>query len=229
MHLGDLRSSIIKILLSLFVGFIISLLFSEKAMEILSLPVKEYLIPTDGKLIFTSPFEKFNSYLWLSFFLGLLLSSPFWIYQIWAFIAPGLYKKEKKSPFNPYFFFFLLFLSGTFFVYFLVLPFSFDFLLGAWGNEVPYISVRSFLSFFLRLSLVFGLVFELPLILFFLLKFQIVRPETLKKIRPYVLVGMAVLSALITPPDIFSMLFLMLPLYLMFEGGIFLGSFFIKK
>ena len=228
-HLGDLRSSIIKSLWGLVFGFIVAWFFSERAMEIISLPLKDYLTPTNGNLIFISPFEKFNSYLWLSFFLGLLISSPIWIYQIWSFVAPALYKNEKKSFLGLTLLSLLLFLSGTFFVYFLVLPFSFDFLLGNWGNEVPYISIKSFLSFFLRMSFVFGIVFELPLVLFFLLRFQIVTPKTLKKIRPYVIVIIAVLSALITPPDIFSMLFLMLPLYLMFEGGIFLGKFFIKK
>ena len=222
-HLTELRDRIIKILLFLIGGFVVSYFFSEDILSLISEPIRPYLSATEGQLIFISPFEKFFSYLWVSLFSGITLSSPLWLYQIWKFISPGLYKKEKKWSL-----FFvgsstLLFLSGILFVYFVVYPFSFRFLLSFGGDEVPYISLRPYLSFFLRTAFVFGLVFETPLLLFILLKLNIVSTEELAKARPYVVVLIAFLSAMITPPDIFSMFFMMAPLYLLFEGSIWLG------
>ena len=223
-HLTELRSRIIKALLALGFGFAICYFFSKDILFLISQPIKPYLTATDGQLIFISPFEKFFSYLWASLFAGFIVSSPFWLYQIWKFISPGLYKNEKKwsllfvgsSTF--------LFLSGILFVYFIVYPFSFRFLLNFGGEtELAYISLKPYLSFFLRTAVIFGLVFEMPVILLSLLKLNIINVTQLMKIRPYVIVLIAFLSALITPPDIFSMLFMMLPLYLLFEISIWLS------
>lgn len=227
-HLTELRNRLIKILLSIAGGFVFSYFFSPEIMELISRPVHPYLLATKGNLIFISPFEKFFSYLWVSLFSGLILSSPLWLYQIWKFISPGLYKQEQKWTMLFVGASTLLFLSGILFVYFVVYPFSFRFLLGFGGNELPYISLKPYLSFFLRTAFVFGLVFEMPLVLFTLLKLKIVSPEQLTKARPYVVVLIAFLSAMITPPDIFSMFFMMGPLYLLFEGSIYIGRKFIK-
>jgi len=187
-------------------------------------PIAPYLTTTNGKLIFISPFEKFFAYLWLSLFAGFVLSSPFWFYQIWKFISPGLYKNERKLGLVFVSMAVGLFLSGVLFVYFVVYPFSFRFLLQFGGDELPYISLKPYLSFFLRTAFVFGIVFELPLFLLGALKLKLLSPQQLKQARPYVIVLIAFLSALITPPDIFSMLFMMLPLYLLFESSIWLGE-----
>ena len=223
-HLDELRNRLIKILLAIAIAFVISYFFSSQLMSLISEPIKPYLKNTEGRLIFISPFEKFFSYLWLSLFSAITLSSPFWFYQIWSFIAPGLYKTEKKWSLLFVISSVLLFVSGLLFVYFIVYPFSFRFLLNFGGEESAYISLKPYLSFFLRTSFVFGLVFELPVLLFALLKFNIVRIEQLKKARPYVVVAIAGFSAFITPPDIFSMLFMMAPLYLLFEASIGLGQ-----
>ena len=229
-HLTELRDRIIKILLVLTGGFAVSYFFSGDILSLISEPIRPYLSATEGKLIFITPFEKFFSYLRVSLFSGIVLSSPFWIYQIWKFIAPGLYKKEKKWSVLFVGSSVLLFLSGVLFVYFVVYPFSFRFLLNFGGeNEAPYISLKPYLSFFLRTAFVFGLVFEMPILLFALLKLKIVTVEQLTKSRPYVVVFIAFLSAIITPPDIFSMLFMMLPLYLLFEGALVIGRRFVKK
>ena len=222
-HLTELRNRIIKILLFVAGAFAVSYFFSEEILSLISKPVRPYLVATDGKLIFISPFEKFFSYLWVSLFSGIVLSSPFWFYQIWKFISPGLYKEEKKWSLLFVALSSLLFISGILFVYFVVYPFSFRFLLSFGGEEIPYISLKPYLSFFLRTAFVFGLVFEMPLLLFSLLKLKIVSVEQLIVSRPYVVIFIAFLSAMITPPDIFSMLFMMLPLYLLFEISILLG------
>lgn len=222
-HLAELRDRIIKILLFLAGGFVVSYFFSGDILSLISEPISPYLVATKGKLIFISPFEKFFSYLWVSLFSGIVLSSPFWLYQVWKFISPALYKQEKKWSVLFVGLSVFLFLSGILFVYFVVYPFSFRFLLGFGGEEVPYISLKPYLSFFLRTAFVFGLVFEMPLFLFVLLKFQIVTVTQLAKARPYVVILIALLSAMITPPDIFSMFFMMAPLYLLFELSILIG------
>ena len=227
-HLTELRVRIIKILLILTGAFVLCYFFSEEILSLISEPIRPYLSATKGHLIFITPFEKFFSYLQVSLFSGIILSSPFWLYQVWKFISPGLYKKEKKWSLLFVGSSTLFFLSGILFVYFVVYPFSFRFLLGFGGNEMPYISLKPYLSFFLRTALIFGLVFETPLLLFTLLKLNIVTVEQLAKARPYVLVGIAFLSAMITPPDIFSMFFMMAPLYFLFEASIFLGRNFAK-
>ena len=228
-HLDELRSRILKSLIAIGIAFLLSYLFSSQLMALISQPIKPYLSATEGRLIFISPFEKFFSYLWLSLFAAITLSSPFWFYQIWSFIAPGLYKSEKKGALAFVLSSVLLFVSGLLFVYFIVYPLSFRFLLNFGGQETAYISLKPYLSFFLRTSFVFGLVFELPVLLFTLLKLKVVSIEQLKKARPYVAVAIAGLSAFITPPDIFSMLFMMAPLYLLFEASIALASQFLKS
>ena len=228
-HLSELRNRIIKVLIFLGLAFLVSYFFSAEILSLISRPVRPYLVATEGKLIFISPFEKFFSHLWVSLFSGIVLSSPFWLYQIWKFISPGLYKEERKWSLLFVGSSSLLFFSGILFVYFVVYPFSFRFLLSFGGEELPYISLKPYLSFFLRTAFVFGLVFEMPLLLFVLLKLNIVTAQQLAKARPYVVVSIAFLSAMITPPDIFSMLFMMAPLYILFEASVFLGSKFIKN
>ena len=228
-HLTELRSRIVKVLLALAVGFVICYFFSQDILSLISQPIRPYLTATKGQLIFITPFEKFFSYLWVSLFAGFILSSPFWMYQVWKFISPGLYKQEKKWSLLFVSSSVLLFLSGILFVYFVVYPFSFRFLLNfGGGNEAPYISLKPYLSFFLRTALVFGLVFEMPVILISLLKLNIITVAQLAKVRPYIVVLIAFLSAMITPPDIFSMLFMMLPLYLLFEASIWISRTFLK-
>ena len=228
-HLTELRGRIIKSLLFLILGFVVCYFFSKDILSIIGQPIKPYLTATKGHLIFISPFEKFFSYLWVSLFAGFILSSPFWMYQIWKFISPGLYKEEKKWSLLFVSSSTLLFLSGILFVYFVVYPFSFRFLLNfGGGSEVAYISLKPYLSFFLRTAVVFGLVFEMPVILFSLLKLNLITVKQLTKARPYVIVLIAVLSAMITPPDVFSMLFMMLPLYLLFELSIWISRTFLK-
>ena len=229
-HLLELRSRILKALLGIAIGFAFSWFFCEQILDFISSPIRPYLPSTDGRLIFTSPFEKFFFYLRISLFAGFVLSCPFWLYQCWKFISPGLYKNEKKMSLIFVSFGVLLFLSGVLFVYFVVYPFSFRFLLGFGGDgELAYISLKPYLSFFIRIALVFGLVFETPLILSFLLKTKVLSPKQLAQARPYALVFIAGLSALVTPPDIFSMFFMMGPLYLLFELSILIGKFFNRK
>ncbi|MBC6415034.1 MAG: twin-arginine translocase subunit TatC [Bdellovibrionales bacterium] len=228
-HLSELRDRMIKVLICITLGFIVSYFFSEFIISLITKPISPYLSATEGKLIFISPFEKFFSYLMVSLFSSFVISSPFWFYHIWKFISPGLYKKEKKRTLLFSFSSFFLFISGIFFVYFIVYPLSFRFLFNFGGEEIPYISLKPYLSFFLRTAFIFGFVFELPIFLIGILNLNILSPKDLKKARPYVITSIAVLSAIITPPDVFSMLFMMLPLYLLFEISLWIGQKFFYK
>ncbi|MGI9548381.1 MAG: twin-arginine translocase subunit TatC [Bdellovibrionales bacterium] len=223
-HLRELRDRLIKILVAFFIGFAVSWLFKDLLMELIRQPIAPYLTSTSGKLIFTSPIEKFLSYIKVAFFASLVLSCPYWLLQIGKFISPGLHKAEKKGLLLFVIFGSLLFLMGSVFIYFIVLPLAFQFLISFGGSsELAYISLKEYISFFLRTSLVFGLVFETPLVLVFLIRLKLVSVQQLKDSRPYVVVLIAVLSAFATPPDILSMLFLMLPLYLFYEISIWIG------
>lgn len=223
-HLKELRNRLIKSLLSIGVGFLVCWFFAGWILEGISHPIKPYLEGTEGKLIFTSPLEKFLSYIKVSLFAGVFLSCPYWLLQVWKFIAPGLYEEEKKWSRIFVGMGTILFFGGGAFVYFVVYPIVFKFLMEfGGGGEVPFISLREYLAFFIRTAFVFALVFELPLIIIFLTKLNVISPETLVRARPYMLIGVAVLSAVITPPDIVSMLLMMAPLYLLFEISIIIG------
>ena len=222
-HLTELRQRLIKVLLFVAGGFGLSWFAGGEILSLLSEPIRPYLTATEGQLIFTSPFEKFASYLRVSLFSGIVISCPFWLYQVWMFISPGLYQAERKWSLLFVGSGALLFFSGILFVYFVVYPFSFKFLLSFGGEELPYISLKPYLSFFIRTALAFGLVFETPLVIIALLKLGVIQPNQLQRARPYALIAIALASALITPPDIFSMLFMMAPLYLLFELSVFIG------
>ena len=223
-HLKELRDRLIKSLLAVGVGCVICWFFAGWILDIISHPIDPYLEGTGGKLIFTSPLEKFLSYIKVSLFAGVFLSCPYWLFQIWKFIAPGLYKEERKWSRVFVSIGTLLFFSGGAFVYFVVYPLAFKFLMEFGGSgQTPFISLKEYLAFFTRTTFIFSLVFELPLIIIFLMKLNVITAETLMRARPYMFIGIAVLSAVITPPDIVSMLLMMAPLYLLFEISIIIG------
>ena len=223
-HLRELRERLIKILLSWGAGFALGWLFAGEILEIIARPTAPYLEGTGGKLIFTGPMEKFLAYMKVSFFAGLFLSCPYWLFQIWRFVAPGLYREEKKSAALFVSAGTALFFAGAVFSYQAVCPLTFKFLMTFGGEgEVPFISLKEYTAFFFRTTLIFSLVFEAPLVMVFLTETGLVSVRALEKSRPYTAVGAAVLSALVTPPDIFSMLLMAGPLYLLFELSLFIS------
>ena len=207
------------------IGFLISWSFSEGIFDFIRLPIVKHL-PTSG-LIFTAPMDKFLAHIKVSLFSGVVLASPFWIYQVWAFVSPGLHKTEKH--FGIFFIFFgtTLFLTGISFVYYIVYPLAFDFLMNfGGGTDQPMISINEYLSFFITTTFVFGITFEMPLIFTILARLGIVSKDFLAKNRRYAIVLLAMMSAMFTPPDVISMLLMLIPMVLLYELSILLVSVF---
>lgn len=220
-HLTELRTRVITSLYIITVGSIISYMFCDKLFEAIRQPIAPYL--PDGGLVFTSPVDKFAAYLRISIFSGLILTCPAWLFQFWRFIAPGLYNREKKYSLMFIFFGSILFLVGLSFAYFLVFPMAFKFLLTFGGTtDKPMITIDEYLSFFTVTSIVFGVMFEMPLVLVLLGMMGVVDHKTLSESRRYAIVGLAVVSAVVTPPDLLSMMLLLIPMMILYELSIYL-------
>lgn len=224
-HLHELRIRLVKIAYALIVGMGLCYSISEKVFDLIRKPIQPYL--QNGGLIYTGPLDKFMAHLKISFVLGIMLMSPFVFYQIWQFIAPGLYKKERNYAYG-----FIgaasgLFLTGVFFSYFIVLPMAFKFLMTFGGDtDKPMIAIDSYLSFFTQMCLVFGAAFELPLIITTLGLFGLVSQKFLKDNRRYAIVTLAAVSGIITPPDLMSMVLMLVPMVLLYEiSVVFVGLF----
>jgi sec-independent protein translocase protein TatC len=216
-HLEELRGRIIKSLVVFLLCTAGVYNFTPKVIPLLAKPVK--------KLIFIAPQEAFITYIKVSLLLGFFLSSPFILYEIWKFIATGLMPRERRyilifAPLS-----FIFFILGSCFAYFIVVPLGIRFLLGFANDFVtPMITISKYVSFVTMFVLIFGIVFELPLIILFLTKLNIVTPQFLRKKRKHMVVLIFILAALFTPPDVVTQLLLSFPLLLLYEMGVFLSK-----
>ncbi|UCB47793.1 MAG: twin-arginine translocase subunit TatC [Deltaproteobacteria bacterium] len=219
-HLEELRKRLITCAIAVGIGFIISYIFAERLFQLLVRPLTR-VMPEGDRLIFTNLPEMFLTYLKTAFICGILLTAPVIFYQLWLFIAPGLYQHEKKYAIPFVVFSTLLFVGGALFGYFVVFPFGFKFFLGFANEYIQALpSVKQYFSFAIKLLFAFGIVFELPVVAFFLSKMGIITPEFLKKKRKYALLLTFVLAAILTPPDVITQLMMAGPLILLYEIGI---------
>jgi sec-independent protein translocase protein TatC len=228
-HLQELRKRLILSFIAVGGGFALCYTFAEKIFDILAAPLLE-MMPTGGSLIFTSVAEAFFTYMKVAFVAGLILASPFVLYQIWAFVAPGLYRHEKKYvvPFVLAGSFF--FALGIFFGYYVALPVGFKFLLGFATDFIkPLPSMKEYLSFSIKFLLAFGLVFEFPVVLVLLARIGVVDARTLARQRKYAILLIFVFAAIVTPPDIVSQVIVALPMIGLYELSILLSKLFGKK
>lgn len=228
-HLVELRFRLVRSAWAIVIGMIICYNFTNVLFDFIRAPIAPYL-PTGG-LVFTAPADKFIAHLKIAFFSGLVLACPFWIYQVWKFISPGLYSKEKKYTLGFILSGTFLFLVGISFSYYLVMPAAFKFLMGYGGStDQAMITIDQYLSFFVMTTLMFGLSFEMPLIIVILGMLGIVSSRFLREKRRFAVVLMAVISAIITPPDLLSMLMMLGPMLVLYEISIILVRFFeVKK
>ena len=223
-HLEDLRKVFIKSFIFIGGGVVVCYFFNNIILDFLQIPIAPFLKETSGKLIFTHPAESFLTHLKVAFWAGFIISAPFWLQQVWGFIVPGLYKKEKKA-----FSVFLtlavfLFLAGVAFIYFIIYPLAFQFLL-QFGEQAAYISMQSYISFLISTSLGCGLIFQMPLIFVVLARLGVMKAKILRKYRKHAIVGLALVTAFITPPDVLSLLIMGLPVYGLYELSIILVSY----
>lgn len=222
-HLTDLRKRVINSLLWVVVGFCGCFAFSNDIFNLIREPIVPFLKTQSHGLIFTAPMDQFISHLKVSVFAGIIATSPMWLYQVWKFIAPALYKNERRYMLGFIFFGTVLFSVGIAFSYFIVLPAAFKFLLGFGGSvDVPMITITDYLAFFMALSLAFGAAFEMPLILVILGMLNVIDAKFLRRSRRFAVLIMAIVAALITPPDAMSMMMMFLPLLFLYELSIIL-------
>ena len=216
-HLEELRKRLIYSLIAVVICFLICYLFKELLFKILTLPLVAVL-PEKSSMIFTSLPEAFFTYLKVSFFGALFLSAPIVLYQIWRFISPGLFPTEKKYAFPFVFFSTIFFVGGALFAYYAVFPIGFKFFVGFATESIrPMFTIREFLAFACKLLLAFGVIFELPIFMFFLAKLGVVNSRMLAAKRKYAILLIFIAAAVLTPPDIVTQILMAIPIMLLYE------------
>ena len=224
-HLVELRTRLLRSGFVLAIAFGVCFYFADQILAFLARPLAEAFPPGQGRLVYTKLYEVFFVEMKVGLFGAFCVSFPFIANQLWAFVAPGLYAKEKKAllPFliaTPIFF-----IAGASLAYFVVMPTAFRFFLGFQGSAggLPIEALPSageYLSLVMQFILAFGISFLLPVLLLLLERAGLVQRATLAKARAYVVVGVLALAAVATPPDPGSQLILAIPLYLLFEGSL---------
>jgi sec-independent protein translocase protein TatC len=227
-HLVELRGRLLKVSAAVVLVFIALLPFARRIFTLVSEPLREILpgqqmIATEVASPLLTPFK-------LTFFVALFIAMPVVLYQVWAFVAPGLYKKEKRFAFPLLASSILLFYLGIAFAYFVVFPLMFGFFTAVAPEGVEVMTdISHFLSFITMIVLAFGLAFEVPVATVLLVWTGLTDVDKLSKARPYVFLGAFVVGMFLTPPDIISQTLLAVPVYLLFECGIIMSRIFAKK
>lgn len=219
-HLIELRGRLLRAVLGLIVIFLGFMPFANKLYALLAQPLLEKL-PAGGQLIATGVASPFFAPVKLAFFAAVVVAAPWLLYQAWAFVAPGLYKRERRLAMPLLVSAVLLFYIGCAFAYFLVLPMVFGFLTKVTPEGVAMMTdIQQYLDFVLVIFLAFGASFELPVALVILAALGWVTQKQLREWRGYAVVGVFVIAAIITPPDVVSQLMLAIPMTILYEIGI---------
>jgi sec-independent protein translocase protein TatC len=220
-HLVELRDRIIRAGLAVIVVFVGLVYWAPDIFRLLARPLMQNL-PKDGKMIVTDVTGSFFVPMKVTMLVAFVIALPIVLYQIWAFVAPGLYQHEKKLVGPLVGSSYTLFLCGMAFAYFVVFPTIFRVMAhynAPLGAEMT-TDIDNYLSFVLTMFLAFGVTFEVPIVVVLLVRMNVLTIRKLKEIRPYVIVGAFVISAVVTPPDVFSQLILAIPLIVLYEAGI---------
>lgn len=219
-HLSELRDRVVRSAIAMALGFAVAYPFIDQIFQFMISPARPYF-PAGTSFIFTRPAEKFMVDLKLALFSAIFLAAPVVSWQAWRFIAPGLYRKERAAVLPFAFFSTLFFLGGAGFCYWLVLPWTMQFFLGmGTADVVPMINISDYLGFATSMLLSFGVVFEMPLVVFLLARLGIVTPEWLATYRRHAIVVIVIIAAILTPPDVVSQIAMAVPLYLLYELSI---------
>ncbi|MDY3204208.1 MAG: twin-arginine translocase subunit TatC [Arcobacter sp.] len=225
-HIADLRKRLVISSLTVIAMFFVCFSFYEPILNWMMVPV-EAALPANSQMVAVEIQETFFTALKVAFFAGFVVSLPVIFWQLWLFLAPGLYDHEKKLVVPFVFFATLMFLMGASFAYYVVVPVGFNFLI-AFGSAVVTVlpSIGAYVGFFTKLLIGFGISFELPVITFFLAKIGIVDDKMLKDFFKYAIVFIFIIAALLTPPDVISQLLMAAPLTLLYGVSIYIAKVF---
>ena len=219
-HLLELRDRLIRALIGVAIVFMPCMFYSNDIFSFVSRPLLEKL-PKGTSLIATSVMSPFTTPFKLSFFIAAFIAMPYIIYQLWAFVAPGLYRHEKRFAVPLLVSSIVLFYTGVLFAYFFVFPVMFQFFASTTPKGVAMMTdITSYLDFVLVMFFAFGAAFEVPVAVVLLVITGVVKLEKLKENRGYVLIGIFIIAALLTPPDAVSQSIMAIPMYLLYEGGL---------
>lgn len=252
-HLEDLRWHLIRITLSIVIAGTVAFIFSRWIFDVIIFGPKSMDFPTYKYLCKLSTFlnvdstfcadafpftiqsrtmgGQFSADIWTSIFAGFIIAFPYIIYQLWSFISPGLLENERKNSRGFIIVSSLLFFLGVLFGYYVITPLSINFL-GTYSvsSEITnQFDISSYISLVRSSSIAAGLVFELPIIIYFLTKIGIVTPQILKKYRKYALVGVLIISAVITPPDVASQVIVAIPILILYQVSIYISAIVVRN
>ena len=228
-HLTELRDKILRALLAVLVVFICLFPFANDIYAYVSEPLRA-ILPPGATMIATEVASPFFTPFKLTLFASLFLAIPYVLYQVWSFIAPGMYRHEKRLAIPLLISSVGLFYAGAAFAYFVVFPLIFAFFTSMAPEDITIMTdINSYLNFVLKLFFAFGIAFEIPIAAVLMIWAGITTPEALAKKRPYIIVGCFVFGMLLTPPDIISQSLLAIPMWLLFEVGVYFGRFIEKR
>lgn len=230
-HLIELRTRLMRAVIVILLLLIPLVYFSNQIYEFVAEPLlRHFPAGSEGGMIVTDITATFLTPFKLTFFVALFFSMPFLFYQIWAFVAPALYRNERALAMPIFISSIVLFYAGVGFAYFVVFPLIFQFFTSVAPSAVTVMpDITSHLNLVIKLFFAFGLAFEIPVATVILIVAGVISPDGLEKKRPYVIVACFVIGMLMTPPDILSQAMLAIPMWLLFETGVFFGRIAIRK
>ena len=223
-HLTELRDKLLRALLAVLVVFICLFPFANDIYAFVSEPLRA-LLPPGASMIATEVASPFFTPFKLSLVAAVFLAMPYVLYQVWSFIAPGMYQHEKRLAIPLLASSVLLFYAGSAFAYYVVFPLIFAFFTSLAPQDITIMTdINSYLNFVLKLFFAFGLAFEIPIVAILMIWAGITTAEALAKKRPYIIVGCFIFGMLLTPPDVISQSLLAIPMWLLFEIGVYIGG-----
>ncbi|MEJ5243707.1 MAG: twin-arginine translocase subunit TatC [Desulfomicrobiaceae bacterium] len=229
-HLEELRTRLVRSFIAIGVGFLVCYGFAEDLFHLLMRPLLDVLLPTGGTLIYTALPEAFFTYVKTAALAGFFVASPYVFYQMWLFVAPGLYESERKYLIPIALLSAIFFVVGACFGYFVVFPYGFEFFVGYATDIVkPMPSLSEYFNFAVQMLIAFGVIFELPLVIFFLARLGVVTGKWLRQKQKYAVLVIFIVAAILTPPDVVSQLLMAAPLLVLYEIGVWVAYLFGTK
>ena len=227
-HLIEMRDRLMRVVIAVLAVFVVLFTFADSLYEFVSLPIRDVL-PEDAKMIVTGPIDQFLTPMKLAMYMAIYIAMPIILYQLWAFIAPALYRQEKKLVAPLMASSILLFYLGMAFAYFVVFPIMFGFMAGISLTGVEMApDIKRYLDIVLKMFFAFGVAFEVPIVTILLVWTGMTTAESLAQKRPYIIVGAFVMGMLLTPPDMISQTLLAIPIWMLFELGLLASRYFVK-